>query len=340
MEEQLRHLQKEIESALAEAKSLDGLRKIELEYFSRKGPLNAIIKGIKDLPEEQKKEFGPFANQVKVDLVSLLGQLKRKLSPQADSAIDPTLPGERLPQGHLNPLTLMERELVDIFKSLGFSVFDGPELDSDYYNFASLNIPADHPARDMQDTFYVDKPDQDGKLQLLMRTQTSNLQVRAMRKLGAPLRVVMPGRVFRNEATDARHEHTFYQFEGLMIAKDINFGHLKKVFEIVGQRLYGPETKIRMRPKFYPFVEPGSNGEYTCFLCNGQGCRVCKDTGWLEIVGCGLIHPRVLEAGGIDPKKYSGFAFGFGLSRLAMLKYNIDDVRLLTGNDLRFLEQF
>jgi phenylalanyl-tRNA synthetase alpha chain len=234
----------------------------------------------------------------------------------------------------------MERELVEIFASLGFSVFDGPELDSDYYNFASLNIPADHPARDMQDTFYIDKKDKDGKLDLLMRTQTSNLQVRAMRKLGAPLRVVMPGRVFRNEATDARHEHTFYQFEGLMIAEDIDFSHLKKVFEIVGQRLYGPDTKIRMRPKFYPFVEPGSNGEYTCFLCNGQGCRVCKDTGWLEIVGCGLIHPRVLEAGGIDPEKYSGFAFGFGLSRLAMLKYNIDDVRLLTGNDLRFLEQF
>ncbi len=340
MKEQLQRLRAEIESAISTVKDADGIRETELKYFSRKGPLSQIMKGIKDMSDEQKKEFGPLANEVKAALSASLEQAKRRFLPISGGNIDPTLPGQTLPQGHLSPITLMERELVDIFASLGFSVFDGPELDSDYYNFASLNIPADHPARDMQDTFYVDKKGEDGKLDLLMRTQTSNLQVRAMRKLGAPLRVVMPGRVFRNEATDARHEHTFYQFEGLMIAEDINFAHLKKVFEIVGQRLYGPDTKIRMRPKFYPFVEPGSNGEYTCFLCNGQGCRVCKDTGWLEIVGCGLIHPRVLEAGGIDPKKYSGFAFGFGLSRLAMLKYNIDDVRLLTGNDLRFLEQF
>lgn len=340
MKEKLIKLQEDIEAALSAAKTPEDIHAVELEYFSRKGPLSQIMKGIKDLSEAEKKEFGPLANGVRDSLFAKLEDLKKSVLSGGEGLVDVTLPGASLETGHLNPVTLMERELIGIFKSLGFSVFDGPELDSDYYNFESLNIPADHPARDMQDTFYIDKKDEDGKLDLLMRTQTSNLQVRAMRKFGAPLRVVMPGRVFRNEATDARHEHTFYQFEGVMIAPNINFGHLKKVFEIVGQKLYGPETKIRMRPKFYPFVEPGSNGEYTCFLCGGKGCRVCKNTGWLEIVGCGLIHPRVLEAGGIDPKKYSGFAFGFGLSRLAMLKYNIDDVRLLTGNDLRFLEQF
>jgi phenylalanyl-tRNA synthetase alpha chain len=337
MKEELIKLQKEIEASISSAGSLADIEAIDVKYFSRKGPLNAIIKQIKDLPDDKKREFGPFVNAIKASLQATLDEAKKMFVP-LKSGGDPTIPGKEFRVGHLNPITLMERELVNIFASLGFSVFDGPELDSDYYNFESLNIPADHPARDMQDTFYVEQ--EDGSLDVLMRTQTSNLQVRAMRKFGAPLRVVMPGRVFRNEATDARHEHTFYQFEGVMVAPGINFSHLKSIFEVVGKKLYGPETKIRMRPKFYPFVEPGSNGEYTCFLCSGKGCRVCKNTGWLEIVGCGLIHPKVLEAGGIDPKKYSGFAFGFGLSRLAMLKYNIDEVRLMTGNDLRFLEQF
>jgi phenylalanyl-tRNA synthetase alpha chain len=192
----------------------------------------------------------------------------------------------------------------------------------------------------MQDTFYVDIKNKDGEYDLLMRTQTSPVQVRAMKKYGAPLRAIIPGRTFRCEATDARHEHTFYQLEGIMIDKKINFAHLKGVCEIVGKKLYGPETKFRMRPKFYPFVEPGSNGEYTCFLCQGQGCRVCKHTGWLEILGCGLVHPDVLRAGGIDPEEYSGFAFGFGLTRLAMLMYGIDDIRLFMGGDERFIEQF
>jgi len=192
----------------------------------------------------------------------------------------------------------------------------------------------------MQDTCYVDIKNKQGEYDLTMRTQTSNTQVRAMQKYGAPLKVIMPGRVFRNEATDARHEHTFYQLEGVVIDKNINFAHMKSIMEAVGKKLYGPDTKIRMRPKFYPFVEPGSNGEYTCFLCKGEGCRVCKYSGWLEIVGCGLIHPNVLRAGGVDPEVYSGFAFGYGLNRLAMLKYEIDDIRLFNGGDLRFLKQF
>ncbi len=192
----------------------------------------------------------------------------------------------------------------------------------------------------MQDTFYIDYPNEHQEYDLLMRTQTSPMQIRAMQKYGAPLRAIIPGRCFRNEATDSRHEHTFYQLEGIVIDKKINFAHLKSFLEIVGQEMFGAKTKLRMRPKFFPFVEPGNNGEYTCFLCQGKGCRVCKYTGWLEIVGAGLVHPRVLEAGGIDPKIYSGLAFGFGLNRLAMLKYNIDDVRLFNSGDLRFLEQF
>jgi len=203
-----------------------------------------------------------------------------------------------------------------------------------------LNVPPHHPARDMQDTFYVDLKNKQGEYDLTMRTQTSNTQVRAMRKYGVPLKVIMPGRVFRSEATDARHEHTFYQLEGVMVGKNINFAQMKSVLEAVGKKLYGPETKFRMRPKFYPFVEPGSNGEYTCFLCQGKGCHVCKYSGWLEILGCGLIHPDVLRAGGVDPEQYSGFAFGFGLNRLAMLKYGINDIRLFNAGDLRFLQQF
>jgi phenylalanyl-tRNA synthetase alpha chain len=192
----------------------------------------------------------------------------------------------------------------------------------------------------MQDTFFIDKKNENGEYDLLMRTQTSPVQIRAMQKYGAPLRVVAPGRTFRNEATDARHEHTFYQFEGLMIDKDINFSHLKGMLELVGKKLFGPQTQLRMRPKFFPFVEPGTNGEYTCSLCGGRGCKVCKNSGWLEVIGAGLVHPNVLRAGGIDPEIYSGFAFGFGLSRLAQLKYGIDDARLAMSGDLRFLSQF
>ena len=258
----------------------------------------------------------------------------------ASAVVDVTLPGPRYPQGHLNPITLVQNELEDLFISLGFMILDGPELESDYYNFTALNIPPTHPARDTQDTFYVDLKNKDGQYDLLMRTQTSSVQIRAMQKYGAPLRALIPGRCFRNEATDARHEHTFYQVEGLLIDKDINFANLKSFLEIVGKRLFGQNTQFRMRPKFFPFVEPGNNGEYTCFLCQGRGCRVCKQTGWLEIVGAGLVHPEVLRAGGLDPEIYSGLAFGFGLNRLAMLKYNINDVRLFNGNDLKFLEQF
>jgi phenylalanyl-tRNA synthetase alpha chain len=216
-----------------------------------------------------------------------------------------------------------------------FFIADGPELESDFYNFTALNIPPTHPARDMQDTFYIE-----GHEGVVMRTHTSPVQVRTLRKYGTPLRMIAPGRCFRNEATDVRHEHTFHQFEGLVVDKGISMADLKGVLEVVAKHLYGADTEIRLRPKFYPFVEPGVNGEVTCFLCKGQGCRLCKKTGWLEVFGAGMVHPNVLKEGGVDPNEYSGFAFGFGLTRLVMLKYGIDDIRHLEKGDLSFLKQF
>ncbi|HTX86753.1 MAG TPA: phenylalanine--tRNA ligase subunit alpha, partial [Candidatus Nanoarchaeia archaeon] len=299
-------------------------------------------RSIKDLGEKERGEIGQLANAIKTDVTAKFAEIKAEVAGKESITqfVDVTLPGKKIERGHLHPITLIQAELEDLFISLGFLVADGPELESDYYNFEALNIPKTHPARDMQDTFYIDKKNAAGEYDLLLRTHTSNVQVRAMQKYGAPLKAVGSGRCFRSEATDARHEHTLYQFEGFMIDKDINFSHLKGILELVGKKLFGPDTKLRMRPKFYPFVEPGTNGEYTCSLCHGQGCRVCKNSGWLEIVGAGLVHPNVLRAGGIDPEIYSGYAFGFGLSRLAQLKYGIDDARLAMSGDLRFLNQF
>ncbi|MFA5000549.1 MAG: phenylalanine--tRNA ligase subunit alpha [Patescibacteria group bacterium] len=342
MKNKLIKLREEFLARLAEVKNSEHLRELELKYLSRKGELSEVLHGLKELSIEARREAGELANKIKGELQEKFLAISESLGQGVEKigASDPTLPGEKFPRGHLNPITLVQNELEDLFISMGFMILDGPELESDYYNFTALNVPPSHPARDMQDTFYIDHKNKDGEYDLLMRTQTSPVQIRAMQKYGAPLRALMPGRCFRNEATDARHEHTFYQVEGLLIDKKINFANLKSLLEIVGQKLFGPDTKLRMRPKFFPFVEPGNNGEYTCFLCGGKGCRVCKNTGWLEIVGAGLVHPSVLRAGGIDPEIYSGLAFGFGLNRLAMLKYNINDVRLFNSGDLKFLEQF
>jgi len=342
MKNKLNQLRAEFLERLDRAQNNEHLRELELKFLSRKGRLSEIMGGLKDLSLDLRQEVGELANSVKKELQAKFSEVSQSINGLGASNIkvDATLPGDKLAQGHLNPITLVQNEIEDIFSSLGFMILDGPELESDYYNFTALNVPPAHPARDMQDTFYVDYKNKDNQYDLLMRTQTSPVQVRAMQKYGAPLKAIIPGRCFRNEATDARHEHTFYQVEGILVGKNINFANLKSFLEIVGQRLFGPNTKLRMRPKFFPFVEPGNNGEYTCFLCQGKGCRVCKNTGWLEIVGAGLIHPEVLRAGGINPEEYSGLAFGFGLNRLAMLKYNIGDVRLFNSGDLKFLEQF
>jgi phenylalanyl-tRNA synthetase alpha chain len=343
MKDKLIHIQAIVLEKLNTVKNEADLKEIELQYFSRKGELSELMHQLKELTPEQKREIGALANKIKKDLELKVKEVESVFDKGNNSSEigDITLPGKKLKKGHLHPITIIQREVEDLFTALGFSIIDGPELESDYYNFTALNMPPLHPARDMQDTFYVSSFDDEKKeLDLVMRTQTSPVQIRAMKKYGAPLKAIIPGRCFRNEATDARHEHTFYQFEGMMIGENINFSNLKSLLEIVGKKLFGEETEMRMSPKYYPFVEPGNNGEYTCFLCGGKGCRVCKNTGWLEIVGAGLIHPDVLRAGGIDPDKYSGLAFGFGLTRLAMLKYAINDARLFNNGDLKFLEQF
>ncbi len=342
MKNKIEKIRVEFLELLQKAKDSGELRDLELKYLSRKGEMSEIMHGLKDLSLELKKELGELANTVKGEMQNKFDEMSRVLENygKKDDFVDVTLPGEKIASGHLNPITLVQNELEDLFTSLGFMIGDGPELESDYYNFTALNVSPYHPARDMQDTFYIDSKNKEGQYDLVMRTQTSPVQIRLMQKYGAPLKALIPGRCFRNEATDARHEHTFYQVEGIMVGKDINFANLKSLLEIVGKKLFGPSTELRMRPKFFPFVEPGNNGEYTCFLCGGKGCRVCKHTGWLEIVGAGLIHPDVLRAGGIDPEVYSGLAFGFGLNRLAMLKYNINDVRLFNSGDLKFIEQF
>ena len=357
MKKELLNLKEEIIKNLENVKDSKILTELEIKYLGRKGDFTKILRNLKNLAGEERKEIGQLANQIKKELGDIILEKKKSLEGgMVEDSIDITLPGEKIKRGHLNPITIVQNELEDLFSSLGFMVLDGPELESDYYNFEALNVPKYHPARDIQDTFYidsvsakspclqddvsVDKLNKDDGYDMVMRTQTSPMQVRAMQEYGAPLKAIIPGRCFRSEATDVRHEHTFYQLEGIMIDKDINLGHLKGILEIVGKKLYGPDTKLRMRPKFYPFVEPGANGEYTCFICKGKGCKLCKNTGWLEILGSGMVHPNVLRAGGVDPKKYQGYAFGFGLNRLVMLKYGIDDIRLFNSGDMRFLEQF
>ena len=343
MQEKLQQLKTEALAALNSIKDKLQLEELETKLLGRKGgQLTEMLKGLKDLSEDAKRQVGQLANEVKKSVEEAIVSKKKEFVQQEMFGLlekeyiditQPALPGKNL--GHLHPNTIIQNDLEDLFTSMGFAVIDGPELESDYYNFTALNIPENHPARDMQDTFYIK-----GHSDWLMRTQTSPVQVRAMQKHGVPLRVIVPGKCYRNEATDPRHEHTFYQLEGLVVDKDINFSHLKGVLEAVAKHLYGEKTQIRLLPKFYPFVEPGVRGEVTCFLCEGKGCRVCKQTGWLEIFGAGMVHPSVLKEGGVDPNVYQGFAFGFGLTRLVMLKYGIEDIRLLESGDLRFLEQF
>lgn len=335
--QQLDALQAAGSRAIASVVTLAQLEEVEIEFVGRKqGALTAILKMLSSLAVEDKKVVGARANQVKAEIDALIDARRIELEALSGAgAIDisePLLPKKHY--GALHPITQVCEDLSNFFRAKGFLVLDGPELEADFYNFEALNIPADHPARDMQDTFYIkDHPS------LVMRTHTSGVQVRAMLKYGAPLAMVAPGRCFRNEATDVRHEHTFYQFEGMVVGENITLQHLKGVLESMAQHLFGAQTKVRLRPKFYPFVEPGMNGEVTCTICNGAGCKLCKGTGWLEIIGCGMIHPEVLRAGGVDPEKYSGFAFGPGLTRMAMLKFGIEDVREFNAGDLNFLQQ-
>jgi len=342
MQNHLLKLKEQVLAAIAEAREGKSLRALEIEYLGRKGRLTAILRGLSDVSEQEKKIVGQLANQIKNDLSAAFRQAEEVFSGQAgkNPSFDVTLPGQAGARGHFHPLTIVLEKLEKFFISLGFLVLDGPELESDYYNFTALNIPPFHPARDMQDTFYVQPIAQQAVGQLVMRTHTSPMQVRAMQKYGAPLRVVVPGRVFRFEATDTRHDTTFYQLEGLMLDRDISLANLTAFMKLMLSAVMGRSLNIRVRPGYFPFVEPGLEVDMSCVLCGGQGCPSCKQTGWLEMIGAGLVHPEVIKAGGLDPEIYSGFAFGIGLDRLAMMKFGINDIRLLRGAHLPFLEQF
>jgi len=326
---------REIESAA----SPGDLERVRVEILGRKGVLAEISKGMGKLAPEDRAAVGKLLNTVKQAVEQALEARKSAFDAAETQArldaewIDFTLPAPPPPRGHIHPISRIQAEIEDVFTSLGFTVLDGPEVETEYNNFDALNIPADHPARDMQDTFWLAGGN-------LLRTHTSPVQVRGMLKLGPPLRMIAPGRVFRNEEVDASHEHTFYQLEGMMIDREVSVAHLVYFMKIMLSAVFHRDVTVRLRPGYFPFVEPGFELEILCLLCGGKGCPVCKYGGWVEQLGCGLVHPNVLRMSGIDPEEWNGFAFGLGLTRLVMMRYAIDDIRYLQSGDLRFLNQF
>jgi phenylalanyl-tRNA synthetase alpha chain len=331
---------RQAQAAIDACPSPEGLKEIEREYVGKKGKVAALLASIPTLPPEERKQVGKNANLLKQAILKALearGEALAESDLEAERSgdgFDPTLPPAPLATGSLHPITQITRDLENLFESMGYTVLDGPEVELDYYNFEALNIGRDHPARDSQDTFYCDA---EGRL--VLRTHTSPVQVRAMERLEPPFRVVAPGKVFRQETTDASHDHTFHQMEGMVIGKDISVGHLIGAMKTLLRGIFHREMEVRLRPGHFPFVEPGFELDARCPFCS-EGCSVCGRTTWIELLPCGLVHPNVLRHGGIDPEVWSGFAFGLGLSRLVMLRYSIDDVRHLLGGDLRFLEQF
>lgn len=312
---------------------------IRIKYLGKKGELTAVLRGMGQLTPEERPVIGQLANEVRADIEKAITEkkanaekamLEKKLRSEK---IDVTMPASALKAGRLHPLTKVQRELEDIFIGLGFSIAEGPEVEYDYYNFQALNIPENHPARDTQDTFYITN-------NILLRSQTSPVQVRTMEVQKPPIRIISPGRVYRSDAVDATHSPLFHQLEGLVVDKGVTMGDLNGILELFAQRMFGENTKIRFRPHHFPFTEPSAEVDVSCFACGGKGCRVCKGEGWIEILGAGMVHPNVLRGCDIDPDVYSGFAFGMGIERIVMTKYNIDDMRLLYENDTRFLSQF
>jgi len=326
-------------SSLERATTLDAIEAIRVEALGRKGKLAEVSKTFGKLTPEERASVGKLLNSVKQDLELRLDQRREALASVERDArleaewIDLTAPAPGVRPGSLHPITQIQRELEELFVSLGFAIMDGPEVETEHYNFDALNIPADHPARDAQDTFWL----KDGRL---LRTHTSPVQIHALEKLGPPLKVIAPGRVFRNEEVDASHEHTFYQLEGMMIDRDVSVAHLLYFMKTLLSAIFHRDVTVRLRPGFFPFVEPGFELDIQCLICGGKGCPVCKQSGWVELLPCGLVNPAVLRAGGVDPEQWNGFAFGLGLTRLAMMRYGVDDIRLFAGGDLRFLGQF
>ena len=339
MKEQLEAIRQEAEAALqtcTDAKQLDAIR---VQYLGKKGALTAILKQMGKLSAEERPVMGQLANAVRSDIESAITKQQAAIAEAAleqklqSETLDITLPGKQKKIGGLHPLTIVENEIKEIFLGMGFSVADGPEVEYVYYNFEALNLPPDHPARDTQDTFYITD-------NILLRTQTSSVQVHVMEQQKPPIRVISPGRVFRSDAIDATHSPLFHQVEGLVVDKGITMADLKGTLELLMQRLYGDDCKIRLRPHHFPFTEPSAEVDVMCYNCYGKGCRLCKGEGYIELLGAGMVHPKVLEGCGIDSNVYSGFAFGLGLERIVMRRYNIQDMRLLFENDYRFLEQF
>lgn len=328
-------LLKEIEGLKAE--SANDAENLRIKYLSKKGLVSLLFEEFKNVPPQEKKAVGMALNTLKNKAQTIIQSLKEQFeqASQVSGNTDLTRPGTAFPLGGRHPLSIVKNQIVEIFARLGFTIAEGPEIEDDWHVFSALNFPPEHPARDMQDTFFINKePD------ILLRTHTSSVQVRVMENQQPPIRAIFPGRVFRNEAISARAHCIFHQIEGLYVAEDVSFADLKQTLLYFAREFFGEHTQIRLRPSYFPFTEPSAEMDVSCSICNGKGCNLCKYTGWLEIMGCGMVDPSVLEACGIDSRKYSGFAFGMGIERIAMLKYQINDIRLFFENDVRFLEQF
>ena len=332
MEEKLSKLKEELQKKLEEATKEADILNIKSEYIGKKSEISSLLSSLKDMSIEDKKKYGTMINNTKKEFEELVTRRLETLENSGEITFDDTLDYE-VETGSLHPVTIIGKEITDILKRMGFTVVTGPEMESEYYNFEALNVPKDHPARDMQDTYFLDNG-------MVLRTQTSDNQIHAMENFGAPLRICAPGRVFRNEDLDANHENTFFQIEGMVIDKGVTIENLLYVMQNLLKEVFHKEVKVRLRPGFFPFTEPSYEMDMSCLICGGKGCPTCKNSGWIEMVGSGMVHPSVLRAGGIDPEEYTGFAFGFGLTRLAMMKYKINDIRVLNSGNIRYLKEF
>lgn len=339
MKENLLAIREKAIKQIENSDTLEKLNEVRVNFLGKKGELTAVLKGMKDVSAEDRPKVGQLVNETREQIETVLDSAISKMerivreNQMKKEIIDVTLPAKKNRVGHRHPDTIAMEEVERIFVGMGYEVVEGPEIETDYYNFEALNIPADHPAKDEQDTFYINGD-------ILLRTQTSGTQVHEMEKGKLPIRMLAPGRVFRSDEVDATHSPSFHQIEGLVIDKNITFADLKGTLAEFAKELFGEETKVKFRPHHFNFTEPSAEMDVTCFKCGGAGCRFCKGTGWIEILGCGMVHPNVLRMSNIDPEEYSGFAFGMGLERIALLKYEIDDMRLLYENDIRFLKQF
>ncbi len=339
MKDKLQEITKRAMEQIEAADEMTALNDVRVAMLGKKGELTAVLKSMKDVKPEDRPAVGQLVNETRSAIEEKLAEAKERLEGAEmemrlkSEVIDVTLPAKKAKIGHLHPNTNVLQEVEDIFVGMGYEVVEGPEVEYDYYNFEALNIPANHPAKDEQDTFYINKD-------ILLRTQTSPVQVRVMEKGKLPIRMIAPGRVFRSDEVDATHSPSFHQIEGMVIDKNITFADLKGTLQEFVKQLFGADTKVKFRPHHFPFTEPSAEMDVSCFKCGGKGCRFCKGEGWIEILGCGMVHPKVLKMSGIDPNEYQGFAFGLGLERITLLKYEIDDMRMLYENDDRFLKQF